>query len=390
MSEHDDDIDFDFFGDSTPEPPKKRLVRRPSGPRPGGGPTAPKRPPGPPHGSPPIVRLVSLIAFAIVMILILIFAVRSCESSSETAAYKSYMSAVATIAADSQSVGQNLSKLLDRQDLTEKLVETNLKGLIGQQTIDIQKASKLSPPGSLRQANGQMIEALQLRRNSLSGLLNVFEKTAAKRGSVEATKAGVALSDQMQRGVASDVIWEDFFAAPARALLKRDGITGVSPPASVFVADTVRATYNSMSVVWQRFHGVQVSTTTSGAVHGTDIAYVKVLPSGDTLTPGLTKLINVPTNPDKLAFVVGVENGGDFMEQNIKVTLVIDQHPTPIRRVLTIGQIYNQTQKEVIFKGPFSLTDLINKIPVSVDVAPVTGETNTANNHYTYEVRFTL
>ncbi|MGC9973916.1 MAG: CARDB domain-containing protein [Gaiellaceae bacterium] len=390
MSEHDDDIDFDFFGDSAPEPPKKRLVRRPSGPRPGGGPTAPKRPSGPPQGSTPIVRLVSLIAFAIAMILILIFAVRSCESSNKTAAYKSYMSSVATIAADSQTVGQNLSKLLDTQVLQEKLVETKLKGLIGQQTIDIQNASKLVPPGPLRQENAQMLEALHFRRSALSGLLNVFEKTASKRGSTAATDAGVALSDQMQRGVASDVIWVDMFAAPARDVLKREGIEGISPPTSVFVADTVRATVNSMGVVWQRLHGVQTSATTSGTVHGTNIAYVKVMPSGDTLTPDLTKTIKVPTNPDNLAFVVGVENGGDYLEQNIKVTLLIDQNPQPIRRVLPIGQIYNQTTKEVIFKGPFSLTDLINKIPVKVDVAPVTGETNTANNHYTYEVRFTL
>ena len=62
-------------------------------------------------------------------------------------------------------------------------------------------------------------------------------------------------------------------------------------------------------------------------VRGTDISYVKVMPSGDALTSGLTKMIKVPTNHDNLAFVVGVENGGDYLEQNIKVTLVIYQHP---------------------------------------------------------------
>ncbi len=123
-------------------------------------------------------------------------------------------------------------------------------------------------------------------------------------------------------------------------------------------------------------------------VRGTDISYVKVMPSGDALTSGLTKMIKVPTNHDNLAFVVGVENGGDYLEQNIKVTLVIYQHPTPIRRVLTIGQINSKTTKEVIFKGPFNLTEFINKIPIKVDVAPVSGETNLVNNHYTYRVRF--
>ena len=386
MSEHDDDIDFDFFGDSTPEPPKKRLVRRPGGPRPGGGPPPPKRPTGPPHTTTPVVRLVSLIAFAIAIILILIFAVRSCESSSESAAYKSYMDEVATIASDSQTVGRNLSKLLDRQDLTETLVRTNLKGMISQQAIDIQKASKLTPPGPLRQQHEQMVEALQLRRSALSGLLTVFKKTASKRGNTETTKAGVALSEQMLRGVASDVLWEDMFVAAARNVLKREGIAGVSPPASVFVADTARATYNSMGVVWQSFHGVQNSTKTSGTVHGTNIAYVKVMPAGDTLTEGVNKIIKMDEN---LSFVVGVKNGGDYLEENIKVTLLINQKPA-ILRTLTIGKIYNGALKKVVFRGPFPLTDPINKIPVTVDVAPVTGETNTANNTANFEVRFTL
>ena len=385
MSEHDD-IDFDFFGDSTPEPPKKRLVRRPGGPRDGGGSPPPRRPAGPPHSGTPIVRLVSLIAFAIALILILIFAVRSCESSSESAAYKSYMDEVSKVATDSASVGTNLSKLLDRQDLTEKLVETNLNGLIRQQAIDIQNASKLSPPGPLRQAHDQMIEALQLRRNALTGLLEVFKKTAAKRGSTEATKAGVELSQQMLRGVASDVIWQDMFVTVAQDVLKRQGISGAPPPNSVFVADSTRATINSMGVVWQRFHGVQTSTTTSGTIHGTNIEYVKVMPVNETLTQGLTKVVKIRKD---LSFVVGVKNGGDYLEQNIKVTLKINQSPQAIEKVETIPQIYSHATAEVVFKN-FAVTDPINKLPVSIDVAPVSGETNTANNKATYEVRFSF
>ncbi len=387
MSEHDDDIDFDFFGDSAPEPPKKRLVRRPSGPRSGGGTPPPKRPAGPPHTATPVVRLVSLIAFAIAVILILIFAVRSCESSSENAAYKSYMDKVSAIAADSHTVGVNLTKLLDRQDLSEKTVEATLKGLISLQTTDIQKASKLTPPGPLRQQHEQMIEALQFRRNALNGLLTVFKATFSKHGSTATTEAGVALSKQMQRGVASDVIWEDMFVAAAQNVLKREGITGASPPASVFVADTARATSNSMGVVWQSFHGVQASTNTSGTMHGTKIVYVKVMPAGTTLAEGLTKTIKI--RPD-LKFVVGIENGGDYLEQNIRVRLLIKQSPKAIDRTLTIGQIYSHTQQEVVFKGPFDLTDPINKLTMKIDVAPVTGETYTANNKATYEVRFTL
>ncbi|MGA9761814.1 MAG: CARDB domain-containing protein [Gaiellaceae bacterium] len=385
MSEHDD-IDFDFFGDSAPEPPKKRLVRRPSGPRDGGGSPPPRHPAGPPHTASPIVRLVSLIAFAIALILILIFAVRSCETSSETAAYKNYMDKVSPIATDSQTAGTNLSKMLDRQNLSPTVIDTTLKGLIRQQAIDSQNAAKLVPPGPLREQNAQLLESLQLRSSALSGLLTVFKATQSKRGSTEAIKAGAALSKQMLRGVASDVLWEDMFAAAAQDVMKREGISGVSPPKSVFVSDPTRATVNSMANVWQTFHGVQTNSQTSGTIHGTNIAYVKVFPSGDTLTEGVTKTI---TANERLRFVVGVQNGGDFQEQNIKVTLKISQKPDPIVKVMTIGQIYSHATAEVTFKD-FAVTELANVVPISVDVTPVTGETNKANNQATYEVRFSF
>ncbi len=331
------------------------------------------------------MRLVSLIAFAIALILILIFAVRSCESSNESAAYKSYMDKVGKIASDSQSVGKGLSKLLARQELSQTVVETTLKGLISQQRIDIENASKLTPPGPLRKQNEQMIEALQFRENALNGLLEVFKETMSKRGNTAANKAGIALSQQMQRGVASDVIWQDMFIAPAQEVLKSEGISGVAPPSSVFIADSQIATYNSMSLVWQRFHGVQ-TTNTSGSIHGTNIAYLKVLPSGKILNAGITQVIKTS---DRLAFAVGVENGGDFLEQNIKVTLKIGQSPDPIVKTLTIAQIYPKAQQQVVFRS-LAVTELANKIPVSVDVQRVTGEVRVDNNVATYEVRFTF
>src|SRR5450759_327524 len=386
MSEHDD-IDFDFFGDSAPEPPKKRLVRRPTGPRDGGCSPPPRHPAGPPHSTTPIVRLVSLIAFAIALILILIFAVSSCETSSESAAYKNYMDKVSRVASDSHSVGKQLSALLDKPDLSEKVVEETLKALIRQQSIVIQSASKLAPPGPLRQEHAQMLEALQLRRNALSGLLTVFKKTFSKRGSVEATNAAVALSSKMLRGVASDVLWEDMFVAAAQNVLKREGISGVSPPDSVFVADPTRATINSMAVVWQRFHGVQTSNSTSGLVHGTNIAYVKVLPSGETLTEGSAAPIITANN--RLAIAVGVKNGGDYTEEGIKVTLLINQTPQPIKQSETIGQIYSHATTEVVFKN-IAVTELAKIVPISIDVAPVAGETNKTNNKATFEVRFSF
>jgi hypothetical protein len=123
------------------------------------------------------------------------------------------------------------------------------------------------------------------------------------------------------------------------------------------------------------------------SAHGTNIAYVKVLPSKQALRQGVVSTTQIKR---QLAFIVGVENSGHFLEQNIKVTLLINQTPQPIRKSLTIGQIRRGALKEVVFEGPFALTELVNVIPIKVNVTPVSGETNLVNNSATYEVRFTF
>ena len=129
-----------------------------------------------------------------------------------------------------------------------------------------------------------MVEALQLRRNALNGLLNVFKATFVQarkhrgdQGRYRAFRADV-------RGVASDVIWEDMFVVAARDVLKNRASPASRRRPRSSLPIPQRATSNSMEVVWQRFHGVQSSTNTSGAIHGTNIAYVKVTPSEKTLT----------------------------------------------------------------------------------------------------------
>ena len=87
--------------------------------------------------------------------------------------------------------------------------------------------------------------------------------------------------------------------------------------------------------------------------------------------------------------MVGVENTGDYLEQNVKVTLTIHQSGgKSIVEHQTIPQILNGTTKEVDFKGPFAVTTLISVVPVNVEVAPVPGEASIANNSYTYDVIF--
>lgn len=133
-------------------------------------------------------------------------------------------------------------------------------------------------------------------------------------------------------------------------------------------------------------NGSTASSSGTGQ-HDTGIAYVKVLPSDKMLKEGVMTTINLRSN---LAFVVGVKNGGDYLEKNVKVTLVIHQNSpnSSITKTMSIANVHNGSTQEADFRGPFIIRTMIAKVPIKVSVAPVTGEPNKANNEATYEVLF--
>ncbi len=79
MTEHDTDIDFDFFEDEPPTQESSRTERL----IPRRGPRGPQRPPRGPTNLTPLLRLVGLIAFAILIVVLLVFWVQSCQASSK-------------------------------------------------------------------------------------------------------------------------------------------------------------------------------------------------------------------------------------------------------------------------------------------------------------------
>ena len=142
---------------------------------------------------------------------------------------------------------------------------------------------------------------------------------------------------------------------------------------------------SDLAAIWQRIQGASTGGTPSG-LHGSGISYVKALPSGQLLSETTEATILVT---DELAFEVGVEDTGDSQEVQLKVTLTIPSQPDPIVQSKTIPIIDPGETKAVTFQIG-SLVPFGEQVSVKVDVDPVQGETNTANNTAEYPVIFTL
>ena len=230
--------------------------------------------------------------------------------------------------------------------------------------------------------NEGAVEALEYRVSGLRGLRRAFQATADE---TDASAAGEQLVAQTRRLLASDIIWADSFQARAEAIAQEEGIEGLEAPASVFVTTDELGTASSLAAIWQRIQGASDGGTPTG-LHGTGIASVRALPSGQLLSTTTETTIIVTNN---LAFEVGVEGTGESQEVRIQVTLTIPSQPQPIVRK-SIIPILDPGETKTVTLTVGDLVPFSEQVSLRVDVDPVPGETNTSNNTYEYPVIFSL
>ena len=205
-------------------------------------------------------------------------------------------------------------------------------------------------------------------------------------GSKKAGDASV-LSEQADRLVASDVVWQDLFKAPAAAQMAKEGVKGVAPPDSKFVANRQLVTEASMTLVIQRLQGATTGGKPTG-VHGTNLVSVVAQPGDQQLSSS----DNTVTATTDLKFEVTVEDSGDSQEVGIKVTLTLqkDTGGSPVVQTRKIDVINPGQKKVVTFSGINVSGFFAVKSHLRVDVSPVTGEVRTDNNTASYPVIFSL
>jgi hypothetical protein len=381
MSTRDDDIlDFDFFDEEDapaweepegfePEPPSGGRRGRGSGFR-------------PPRNLTPLLRLVGLIALAILVVVLLVVWVEGCAADAKLDRNRTYLADIGSIGNASAKLGQQLSTLLTTPGLNEEDLDAKLGGYVQTAENQMQQAEDLNAPGQMVVPNAGAVEALRYRVNGLKGLQAAFKESADE---TDASIAGEQLLAQTRRLLASDVIWTDSFQEPAEVVLQDEGIEGLDVPSSQFITTDDLVSQSSLAAIWQRIQGASTGGTPTG-LHGSGIAYVKALPSGQLLSTTTETTIKVT---DELKFEVGVEDTGESQEVRIKVTLTIPKQPDPIIKTATIPIIEAGETKAVVFTVG-ALVPFGEQTSVKVDVDPVPGETNTTNNTAEYPVIFTL
>ena len=378
MSEYDSDIEFDFFdepetGERPPAPGRPRL-QRPGGP--------PKQRQGP-GGIPPTARLAGLIAFGILIIVLLVLWVQSCSGTSTRTSYKNYLGKIAQLAVDSNRFGNSLAQAIATPAIKADDLANKMTSLAQQQQQDAQTAVGIKPPSQLVVQHRNVVEALQLRVDGLTGLARALRAGA---GSTKVSETATNLASQTEFLVASDVLWNAKFRLPAEKVMKGDGITDLKVPASRFLTEQGVDSSTFWTPVVDRLNGNSTSGgNNTGQAVGTQLLGVTALPKNQRLSP---TALNTVVDTTNLGFAVDVKNSGDVQVASVQVTITIKQ-TKPITATRTIALINPGQTVTVTFKG-LTQPQFVVKTTLEVDVQPVPGETNPNNNSASYPVIFSL
>lgn len=344
----------------------------------------------------PKARLGLFVVFAAVLILVITLVVRDCQRSQLEDSYNSYLNSVAQIVTTSADQGKSLREILaNTEGRNPPQLRTEIANLATQAQALVDQANDLDPPGALSAANRGLITSLQYRVNGLTNLANHLP-TLLQANEEDFKANGIA--EQMRRFLASDVIYEDSFAVPAQAAMKKDDITGVEvPKLQAFLTNpalAVPAGAKNLLPGLQRTApaagGPDQPDDASGNLRGTGLVKTEALPSETRLTPGSVTTVEASEN---LKWRVSVENGGDFTETNVVVRATFSYPDAPNEAEVREGSIPSIEPGQVVtieIPGPTERIDYRAQGNLVIEIEPVPGESNVDNNRAEYPVKIAL
>lgn len=344
----------------------------------------------------PKARLGLGILFAAILILVITLVVRDCQRNQLEDSYTGYLNGVAEIVTKSADQGKELRQVLSNTaGLKPPQLRAAIQDIGTQAQALVDQAEDLDPPGALSRSQGSLVSLLQYRVTGLNQLAANLP-TLLQNDDDDFKARGIA--QQMQRFLASDVIYEDSFATPARAAMADDNITGVEvPKLQPFLAKDALATVAGAKALLPALQrtapaggGNDDSGDTSGNLRGTGLVKTEALPSETRLSPGSVTTVEASEN---LEWRVSVENGGDFTETNVVVKATFSYPNAPNDGEVREAAIPSIQPGEVVsinIPGPSDNIDYREQGNLVIEIAPVPQESNTDNNTATYPVKIAL
>jgi len=367
------------FFDEGDEPTRSQRAPRPrrggaggsSGPR-----TAPRRP----DRQTLLVRQGVAIGVGLLLIIVIAVGIKGCVSSQQENALKDYNREVTSVVTSSdRDVGRAFFQLLGRGSSQAQDLQVQVNQLRLAADEDARKARSFDVPDEMKAAQDKLLLTLDFRAEALRKIAADLP-TALGRGQ-PASQATERIAGQMQKFLASDVVYNQRVAPLIKETLDNDGITGQRIPNSQFMPSIA---WLSPDYVAEQL-GSESTTSNEPApgLHGHGLTSVAV--GDNTLQP--SPVVNRVPATGRVTFHVTFANQGDNDERNVRVTITVRGSGRTISARKTVPQTKAGQEAEV--DVPLSSTPPVGTATVDVVVGAVRGEQKTDNNRQRYTVIFT-
>ena len=369
------------FFDEGDEPTR---VTRPSRPRRGGGGGAEAAPRGSarrPERQTILVRQGIGIGVLVLLAIVIAVGVKGCVSNQKENALKDYNRNVTSVISGSdRDVGRAFFGLLNSGSNRAQDLQVQVNQLRLAADEDARRARNLDVPDAMKGAQRNLELTLDFRREALRRIAADLP-TAQGRGQ-PATLAIQRIAGQMQKFLASDVVYNQRVAPLIKDALDKDGISGQRIANSQFMPSVAWLSPQYVTGQLNAEAAAQNSPVAPG-LHGHGLTSVAV--GDNTLQP--SPVVNRVPATGRVTFHVTFANQGDNDERNVRVDVVVRGSGRTISARKTVPQTKAGSTAEV--DVPLSQTPPIGTATVDVSIGAVRGEKNTDNNKQRYTVIFT-
>ncbi|HEY5976992.1 MAG TPA: CARDB domain-containing protein [Solirubrobacterales bacterium] len=334
-----------------------------------------RRPPRRPQRQQIVLRRALALGAGLIVLILIVIGVKGCLDARKNRALSDYSGDVTQIVEETKQTSKVFfAKLSDPNELsvTEFINEVNAD----RSAVDGYQAriDGLDAPGEMGQAQSALELTYDLRASAMN---EIADEVDTALGEVGAEKATEKIAQQMEKLMASDVLYSTVVRPEIKRVLSDNGIEGEDPPESVFLPDETKwledgAVDSALSSV----DGSGTGTETEG-IHGLGLSGVTV--NGVELSSESTTEVSLEEETPEVE--VTVENQGESTENGIAVSISYGTGSTE-GTIDSIAPLETSSVSIPLVPAPSGETTL----EVVVDSVP--GEETTENNEASYTVLF--
>ncbi len=306
----------------------------------------------------------------LIVVILIVLGVKGCLDARADRQLSDYASNVTQIV---KETGQTSKNFFDKLEDPGGLSVTDFVDQINadRSAIDsyASRVDGLSAPGDMAEAQDTLELTYELRANAMNEIADRMSTALGDAGSAKAT-AGIAR--QMQKLLASDVLYETLARPEINGVLASNGLEGDNVPKGSYLPDLKWLDEAEVASALGGVSGASGGEDATSGVHGLGLIGVSV--NGNELAEGVPVAVS---GEEAVEVDVQVQNQGESPENGITISVTVEGN--------TLEGDISSIEPGEISSATIPLTPTPKgEVTLEVKVDPVPGEKVTENNEASY------